>query len=468
MRKLVVIMVCCMSFTHGYCQSKLTNNFKKIEDVKELKTRADIDSIVRITLHTSSKAKTYKVVTSPANKGIYDLSEKGQKALIEAVNSKTNSESDLIKSIGKNIVITKSSKPFHIENTKFIKKVEIDVRDMLKGTKRVGRIDELYIKIALEENPNVEFIGFNNIATKYEVLDFGKIGLTRNQNFTLNAGFEFAGTGTTTSTATGATSKKAVIDGDTVDISNTLSDSDLLGNSNKSNIGASYSAGRTISEERNLSKRRLVLKGTISKNEAMIYQEGAPGLNLNDKITVELIFKTINNKSDFILNFSGMFNSDGTIRKGSDTTKYKISYEYLTTPIAKSDSISVEYEFTYREVTNKKGKKSLGEWDDKIVYLKATNRDSTRIKSEFIGTSELKENIWTLKDAYGNYLYADYYGKFYQLKFTELKFATDFLLWLIQSEYTSFNGVQILTGKTPKNLKPLKIEDRLNYFAKKM
>ncbi|TRX51272.1 hypothetical protein FNH22_24360 [Fulvivirga sp. M361] len=467
MRALVITTFLLFFLSNLAGQSKLTRSFKSIKDVVKLDTRADIDSVVQIGLFSAPKASSYSVVSTSVKKGIYELSEKGQKAFIEAANSKVADEKKLVETLGKTIVSIPSPKPFHVEKTKFIKKLEIDVRDMLRGTKRVGRIEELYIKLKLDDTSNITFLGFNNIATKYEVVDFGKIGLTRSQNFTINAGLEVAGTGSTSNTTTSTAAKKTVIDGDTVDISDGVTGVGTTGSSNTSNLGASYALGRTITEERDVKRRRIVLKGTINKYEAIIYQEGAPSVNLNDKISIELLFETVNNESEFILNFSGLYNSDGTVRKGADTIQYKISYGYLTTPTQKVDSISLEYEFIYREVANNKGKKSLGEWDDEVVFLKTTNRDSTRTKYKFISKGELKADSWRIKDGSSNYLYAKYFGRTYQLKFTSLKDATSFLMWLYQTQYTSFNGTRLLKGTRKSTASPLVPSDIPNFIVKK-
>jgi len=287
-----IIFVFLSSFS--FSQSKLTRSHKSIDESITVPNKNVANEYVSVNLISSGNAELFSVVKTNKPKTVFELSDKGQKSLIEAVNSKASNISELISGLQNNLTKNNSSISYNKKYTTYLKKIEIDVNDNLRGSERCGRIDELVIRIKLPDNKTIKFKSLQNISTKYEYISFGKIGLTRNQSFTANAGVNIAGTGSTVNTGNSTTNKQVVIDGDTLDITDVIGGTNEIGTSNTSNIGISYTGGRTISEEREIKKRRIAMKGSLTSNEIVIYQEGAPELNLNDKIVIEILFEVSN------------------------------------------------------------------------------------------------------------------------------------------------------------------------------
>ena len=188
------------------------------------------------------------------------------------------------------------------------------------------------------------------------------------------------------------------------------------------------------------------MKGTVGSVEASLYQEGYPEINLNDKIVVELVFESSSNTSDPTFKFSGLFNPSHIAN--TDPAKLGINFYYLTLPVNNGSPINADlsYEFVYREVKNKRGMNTPGEWDDKIDYNKLIDRTKVSKTVNFLNTHELKADAWIISNAGGESLWLNFFGKDYQLKFYALKDVMDLLLWLNETNSTTFKGFQFKKG----------------------
>jgi len=459
---LSIFFVFLSSFS--FSQSKLTRSHKSIDESVIATDKNVAEEYVSVNLISSGNAELFSVVKTINPKTVFDLSDKGQKSLIEAVNSKASKMSELISGLQNNLSKNSSSISYNKKYTTYLKKIEIDVNDNLRGSERSGRIDELVIRIKLPDNKSIKFKSLQNISTKYEYISFGKIGLTRNQSFTANAGVNFAGTGSTVSTGNSTTNKQVVIDGDTLDITDVIGETNEMGTSNTSNIGISYTGGRTISEEREIKKRRIAMKGSLTSNEIVIYQEGAPELNLNDKIVIEVLFEVTNQYSTMNLEMNGLFDNKGNAN--TDTLKQKLSPLYVTTASSIVSSTDIQAEishgFVYREIVNNKGKKSPGEWDDKVKFIKLADNSIVSSKQNLINKGEIDIDEWVIEDTTTNeILCLDYYGTPVQLRFYSLDSVAKFLIWLKESKPTYFKSKahKLQLDFNRKKIRDIKVSD---------
>lgn len=437
----ILFLLYCSIISFG--QSKLTNYQKKILGDKIIASLNEAEKYVSIDWYVNDPAQAFEATNVITKKDMFNLTEKGQKAFIEAVSEKTANNDLTALLSGLSSPLTRVSRPeiYEVDKTKFVKKIELDVNDKLRL--KGGRIAELYFQVKIGDDSIIRFLEFRNIATKHEVVDFGSIGLARNRNFSLNAGVEFGGTGSNTITNT----------------TDSNTDSNTINTSNTSNLGASYSMGRTITEELALKIRRIAMKGTIGPMTASIYQEGYPSINLNDKVTVELVFEATKKITKTILTFDGLFDSSG--KAVTDVNKLKINKCYVTLPQLNIDSnVTAEllYEFVYREVINNKGRNSVGEWDDKILYNRVIDKNVTSKSVPFLSQSELETQIWYLGED-NNKLWLNYFGRIIQLKFLDSKSADDLLLWLQQTKQTTFKNSNFMIGSSHVALTPLTTND---------
>ena len=448
--KNILIAAMIVSSATVFSQARLTLAHKKVKGTEWVLTQAASDAIVKIDWYSTYDAEPFSVTKKQAKKGLFELTNKGQKAFIESMSTKSADAAKFVEGLKKNLTEIKTTKKYDVRKTTYLKKIEIDVQDVFlrnKG-KGKGRLDELVIRITLPNTDIIKFKSLKNITTKYDVIDFGEIGLTRNQSFTANVGFDFAGTGSVVSNGNTTTTKQVVIDRDTMDVVDSGGNEISNGSSNASNIGASYSAGRTVTENRQVKERRIALKGTVGVNEIMIYQQGAPGINLNDKIILEVVFEVTQQESDLEFRISGFRDKKG--EPVTDVAKQKLTPYFLTKrsgAIANTEiDVNLSYDYVYREVANFKGKRSPGEWDDKVKYH-ILNQGTLSSTQKFLKKGEIRYDAWVLLDPVSNkHIAIDFYGTSESLEFFSLGEAQDFLVWLLQTKSVTYKGMKLLIG----------------------
>ncbi len=467
MKKTYTLILLCWiatsTFNSIYAQSTLSRSFKRIKKSDTLKS-SEAAKYVSVDLFKIGEATPFKETTKPKEKNWFELSEKGQKEYIKAMNSqiKAHNPKALRENLGHNLAPKKPSSSDdsrHKEYTTFLKKIEIDVNDELKGTKEVGRIDQLVIRLSIPADAPVTFKSLQNISTKYGFREFGKLGISNTTSFVVNGGVDLGGTGSTSSTQNSSTNQG----GDEVNNSSDSSeDSNSSGSTNTSNLGLSFTKNRTVTEEINIRPRFIAMKVSVSPTEILIYQEGSPENNLNDKILLDIVLETKpdSNSTSLMLDISGLY--DKKRKAVINDTLHKVKPYYRTEPKTNSPendfSIKIKYNFIYRKVTNRRGKRTIGyDGDDAVKFLRYKPSNKITQSIVFCKKGELTYDRWTIRDtsaAGGNSLGLDYYGEPVQLKFMSLDEATRFLTWLkiTQRTYIGSNKFKLclkndLTGK---------------------
>lgn len=416
--QLAAIMLLCAA--QVVCQSKITNYQKKIKKVIPVTSTEQADRFVNITMTSNDRPVTLASLKQKERKSVFELSDRGQQAFISSLHRGTGEDvSAFMANLRADLGPEKKTSAYIVDRTSFVKKIELNVRDLFAASSNAGRIAELIITVRLPDNKDIEFQGFRNIATKYDMVELGSVSMTRNRDFSVSAGYSAPATGGPGASATG-------------------------------------SFGRSVTEEVGMGIRRIALKGTVNSMEATIYQEGYQGINLNDLVSLELIFKATNIISDPQLMIGGLFNKEG--KAVTDSSKINIDRYYLTIP-ATSPALDVNlgYEFVYREIINKKGRNSPGEWDDKINLHLLKKKSVVEQSFPFLRKDDLDPGTWVIenKDALESYLYLDYFDGPVQLKFTSLEAAKKFEDWLMRTKSVSVKGFRLKTGTSLHNLVPL-------------
>ncbi|HJP64262.1 MAG TPA: hypothetical protein VJ844_12525, partial [Mucilaginibacter sp.] len=324
----------------GCVQSKLALYQKEIagSDILASKTEANKYTIVNI--QNNANASPYSPPgTDPLKRTIYNLTERGQKEFINALSAKISDPDKFLKALP---AIMEPPKEEGVANPEVklidvLKKFEIDV-DNPKAAMNSGRIARLVIRIALNNADGVQLSGFNNLTTKYQSVDFGTLSLNRVNGFTLNAGLNFGGTGSTTTSVVDTGVKKLSTTGGGTTTSNT------------SNIGASYNSTNTIAEQIAIKNNVITFKGSLSKAEAVLILNGVPNQDLSDNINLELIVRSVNNISMPFLKFKGLFDKDN--KPEITDAPITITKGFFTIPeqLASNITGTVSYTFVYRDV----------------------------------------------------------------------------------------------------------------------
>jgi hypothetical protein len=427
MKKLILILL--LLPVAGFSQSTLAKYQKKIRGSYPINTKAEAAKLVTIKAEVNTLASAYNGPSSADTKrNIYNLSEKGQQALIQALAKNAKDNQALLADIP---AVMEPSKPSNADPvtdiTEFSKKIEIDV-DNLKGPSSSGRIASLVIWITLKNNQDIEFAGFSNLATKYISTDFGTLARAHTSGFTINAGINLGGTGSTTNTM------------QDVNGGNTTGSTNVNGTSNTSNLGVGYNNSTTLTEQIAIKNNVITMKGSIGKLEASLTQNGVPNQDLNDNINLELLFKTVNNKSEPTLSFKGLYDktSAGAV---TDDSKITLTEGYLTIPqqIDHAVMASLAYTFTYRDIYS--GQNTVPESDDKIQYLTLSDRTLVAKDFELLKKDELNREIRHIiapedgiVDEHTSKLYLNFRGRNIELLFTNLNALAQLINWLNETK----------------------------------
>jgi len=415
----------------GYNQTKFARYQKKILS-EILITNNDANKFVEMTLNNAADAAIYNGTAGETNKrNIFSLTEKGQKAYIEAVSSKTKELPEFLKGVPTLLEPALSTEiPVDFKQIEFSKKLEITVNNK---TSSHGRISKLVLWLTLDDNTLVEFSGFGQLSTKYFTVDYGTVSSTKTTAFTLNAGINIAGTGSTsvTGSSTGDNTSSTSVNGAT--------------SSNTSNLGGTYSYSNTTAESLALSNSVMISKGSLNRKEISLMQNGIPNKDLDDNINLELIFKTVNNSSFPILKFKGLF-KDNLFT--ADASKISISKIYITVPNGFPSDVKgyLNYTFLYRDI--KCGENTAGEFDDKINIYELKDRALTKQQVTIVKQNELLPKLYAICTDPANpssspRLYLNYHGQHIELLFTDLASAAEFITYLQSSSFDQVKGFQV-------------------------
>ncbi len=136
-------------------QSELAKYQNKIKPPIQINDKATSDKWVLVDVQNNSFASPYTPANPTTSKrNIFNLTEKGQKAYIDALNSKTKDVKSFIDALPTVLEPTNSndSESLEMEHTEFLKKLEIDVTDLKSVNNPAGRIAQLVIWITLNYN----------------------------------------------------------------------------------------------------------------------------------------------------------------------------------------------------------------------------------------------------------------------------------------------------------------------------
>ncbi len=452
MKKLILLsaaILLLLSVSHLRAQDlKLTRRYKKLVEVKPLKAE-DAVSYAELTFEAVKAGEVFldKKTTTPA-KTVFDLSEEGQEAYIDAYLEEAKANAFADKKV-KDILChscpkPKASRPLVYDFTRFRKRIVFDVDDKWKAAGNEGRLEYVNIYLQLNNTDDVSFYSFDGISTKYETHHFGDVSRQKSTAFTLNAGIEIAGTGSTTVTQGGSTSDTASstdgVNTNTFVTGGTNSTSDGFTSGQTSNLGAGLSLSNVLNEAVTIRQRRIALKGSLSERVVRIYSEGAPGYNLNDKIELDVIVKAENVFSFPIFFVDNLFKKDGTAE--TDLTKLELERSFCRRPEVTSNVMaSSTLEFNYRAILAShglRGEKGTGlltasEHDDIIYYARSSGSNSvTSSNQPFISANELYYPLMKIANVVTptDQLWIKYRGNWEELLFLSEEDAQNFIEWL--------------------------------------
>ncbi len=340
---------------------------------------------------------------SPKPKTIFDLSPKGQAALITELGKKETATDKFVSGLTNNL----SAKPNPaeiIDYSQFEKRIVVSVRN--KSHMPADRIEKIII--TLDIGSEVKILSCNKLTTEYQTLDLGKLNYTNTQNAEISgsAGIEAGNEATLanekiTNTTTGKTS---------------------------AGLTGKFSASRSLSEEVLLKQRMVVLNAAISQNKLSLYQEGVGGIDLTGNILADVTLAIEDLKVEKAYAFSELIKNEVL----SEAASIKVSEKLLICPNITNDvKANVSFEGGYRQVLKRHN--TISESDDKVqsYYGKVVNSTAEII----IPKNKIQPKLWKLtftNDAFKRpvQITSPTAGGPGDLLFNSLAEARDFALWL--------------------------------------
>ena len=265
MRKLnLVVWILILVLISGCKNSEnLTRRYKKSDGLQEYTA----DPKKYVDLNFISRPGTVKKTTEKP-KTIFELSEKGQAALIEAHGSQANSNTDLSKALLE--PLTKSTKKvsplIDTSPLTITRQFSFFIDDKFRTNG--GRIEQLELSIELDNqlinDGLIRFKGFQEFQTQYANVDFGTIESSTTRGFTLGSSLGITNSQSNSNTSDSESSETTI--------------------SYTPSLSAELSRSYSESASRNLTTRRIAQTGYVSDSKIVVYMEGSPDRNLNGPI----------------------------------------------------------------------------------------------------------------------------------------------------------------------------------------
>lgn len=338
----------------GSCaQPELTRRYQHVKFSEKSKTK-----LVRI--------GGFVKPTSPAasNPAVLQLSERGQKALVDQIGAKEASSGGILASLGGKMG-PKGTKGDTVDRTKFKKRIIISVVKNDEVENPADRIAKLNIDLT-HSTGDGKITSWDKFSTKYETVDLGKIALEQSQQFQIGA-----------EVAAPASAAIPV----------------------KGNV--SYTAARKMNEEVSLKQRYIVLTGILAGNKAELFLEGVVGIDLTGNITVDVDIEAAPRMPviDEIVEI-GTLENEGVWT--TDALKISVDLKRIKVP---KNTNPIKYDlggsYVMRQVDNS-WRRFYRFWgDDRTIvegddYVKMIPGDLFATNVELVREGELEVKVWKI------------------------------------------------------------------------
>ena len=358
-----------------------------------------------------------QTTSGETKKDVFNLSDRGQAALINAWKGQGKGQKDsfaqLLEAISKPIIKKKTSNT--VDLTKFSRMIVFSVTNNTEET--VNRIEQLKLTLTLDDPDKIRYSNWDKMVTNYKTVDIGKLTLGKSRSFTLSPSY---------STSLSLPSKWAGA---------------------SSGQGGAITVERSLEEESNVRERGFI-NGILSDSEMIISQKGLPGEDLNGNLVVELELETVQRYPKNYYTFSPPSAGDKEKLKNNIPTLGIVS---VWTPNLDKPIIGkLCYEYVYRYV--QKGQETGFEWDDEVVYRKGKCGKSMEIV--LIPQQEFEVKGWSVNSADKEVVHIGYRQKTPSaLSFLDDENAYDFISWLKEQKKTNNLKIDIMkNGKISRQI----------------
>ena len=365
---------------------------------------------------------------TPPVKTMFDLTPKGQAALITEINKREASNADMIARLKTDLgVAADRSLPDVIDFTRFNKRILSAVRKI--PIQQGERIEKVIIKITVNDK-NFVFLHCNKIVTEYMNVDLGKIAYSNTNSLELAGNL---GGGSEVLVNSSGTDKMTYAPEDkTLGQDRTTTSGISSKSTANAGLAGKFNASRSMNEEVQLRQRLVALNAFVQGNDLMLYQEGISGIDLTGNILTDIVGEYLNNvRVEKVSTLNKLYTS-GT---PSSQTALEIKENFIHSPNITSDiTATVKFEAVYRRID--KGDRTITESDDDVTIHHGSTfkQDCTGETFVLIPANTLRPNVWKVTyDAGGTRLplhIVDGANAGGDMLFLSYSNANEFLRWL--------------------------------------
>ncbi|MEM6359389.1 MAG: hypothetical protein AAF731_04820 [Bacteroidota bacterium] len=459
MQRLLILIVSLTLCSCSIFQDKnLAKRYRNRKNLGTFRNSTEPQLFVQVDLNSS-------LISTPKKENVkynvLSLSDKGQEAYINSINSKSVKSDELIKLINTNFnfLNSKKSRTKIISNT--VKKTLIFTVDRLhsykindeKDTRTVfnnlgDRISYLELGLKLSNENKATFNSWDKYVTDKITLNLGKVSSAQNWNASISASAKGSGTVSLTGSNSreeniSTTESSSILLNTGNDNTNTTSYELASGNNNTGSransfsssgeLGGSATIGFTDTYQTSLDLNSEILKlsGTLAEKNMLLRQEGGPGIDLSGNIVVSVEYKLKDNWAPPI-----KFSKPGKLYDKSGKPKQpsiiESSFLLVIYPDIKEDiKGELEYKFLYRQVN--KGNRHLPEARHKVTYY---HGDVQSNENSLFKDNDGLVNLVSVEDIRpkGYIIQSKNTGKLQlnneELKFESISEAANFLVYL--------------------------------------
>jgi hypothetical protein len=403
--KKYLFLVASLSIVISCNSTKITKRYKKFSS----EPTSNIDQYVKV------QAFAFDVKGVKSNKSIFDLSPRGQEALVEEIGDKEATSKAIYNQLSKQFVVP--SKPVtEVDKTKFKKRLVFSIED-LKNQNGANRLDWIKIKVGIPKNlqPNLRFVYWDKIITEYQEIDLGKISSSR--------------------TNTSGAAPSFGINTELITVG----------------IDGNFSTSKTTAEELQLKQKIAKVYGSLSEESLYIAIQSAPLQNLSGNIILELFFEGIGKVApDLVYDFKTKDAAGNYIANGSDVIVKKMIYQHSNLAYATTE-LELTYEARYRSVKKGRGAKTFMEGDDVVTMFDGVQSNPTKFK--LLDRDDLNRKFWFVQHSgFKLALKNNITGSLETIQFDSYKKAKNFLSWLQNTNSTDVKGYDVYKSSTTKLL----------------
>jgi len=393
MKKLVISLFAAAALV-ACSTPKVTRYYKSEKGTRTITSQKTIDSLFAI----------HAFVLDPsvgATQTITNLSDKGQGALIEALNSKTKSSEELISALAS--PLEEAVSPGETKGSiTWKKRVVINIAKMDKEP--ANRFQQLWLTLEIPESlkSKVSFVSWDKIVTETQTYDLGKITSSS------TAGFSFSPEVTMAGYVKG--SLPGVVSG-----------------------SSTYGAEKSF-----MAKMPGLTAAVVTPSKFVMSREALPNENISGNIVIEFTLKSALGNEGQIYDFSGFYNGTTLV---TDQSKIELVRSLMIKPDFGTSTVvpvDVTCEFHYRTVG--KGKRTGPEYDDHITYFDGKYTDVN--KFNLFNTTEIKPSMWQIFDG-TNYLNI---SNTETIQFSSYNKALKFLEWIKLTKNLEVANFKLLLG----------------------